>query len=810
MRLRFLLYRQSLHQCADTHPPPRSFQRRDAPGETLAEAGLYFAGKTSWANTSGQKDPGYPGTGNDFGSSGVYTSPIEWRCQKNYIIVITDGMPQDDTGDGNGENIFTRANYINNKSIGRYYGSAPRDIDKDGDCTAAFPNSCEHFLDDTAKFLYDVDLIDTNDNDNANGGSFNDTGFPPQRITTYTIGFGSECDKTFLDRVSDDNHGHGKTLMATDSETLSDALVGILGEIMKANGNFVTPVVPVSKLNQVYSGNSLYISLFRTDSSAFWMGNLKKFGYSKDGKMLDRFGIPADLSETAEPKPSSCWGSSISDGLEVDLGGAGRQVNEQTLRKFFTYYNNETSPNPTSLTNGANAFSVDNDLLTNEVLGIDGATQTRDDLIHFVRADGSYSGARDWVLGDMMHSRSSVMRDGNKNYIFVGANDGFLHCFEDDEKDKYEDLNEDTISEKWCFIPWHLLNKLTLMKNTKTHQYFVDGSPVLYSLDGYKYLTFGLRRGGSNYYTLKVGRKENNEWRYMDPVWAWEIDKDDTSFSFLGESWCDPRFCKLKSGSGSVSALILAGGYDSDSQDLETPPDEDTKGCGIYAVNAGNGTLLSSVLHLTKSSPSLSSMTRCIVDLVAFDSNNDGFTDKIYAGDMGGQIFAMKGPASGSAWTGRKLFQAGDGTSKTSQMKFFCAPDVAIQGYQYMDGTNNLYTVNDYVYAGTGDREHPLDIVFENRFYAIKNRDDATVLTENSLTDVTFYSNGYSSGHDASFLRSMNSRGWFIRLGYELGSLERKGEKVVSSPSCSTGSCTLPPIRRKHLLQQETNARNRE
>ncbi len=46
--------------------------------ETLAEAGLYFAGMNSWYN------------------SGTYTSPMQERCQKNYIIIMTDGQSTQD------------------------------------------------------------------------------------------------------------------------------------------------------------------------------------------------------------------------------------------------------------------------------------------------------------------------------------------------------------------------------------------------------------------------------------------------------------------------------------------------------------------------------------------------------------------------------------------------------------------------------------------------------------------------------------------------------------------------------------------
>ena len=69
--------------------------------ETLAEAGLYFAGMQSWFN------------------SGVhYTSPMQQRCQKNYIILMTDGEPTKDRD----HRLYDTA-YINGDFIG----------DQDGD-----------------------------------------------------------------------------------------------------------------------------------------------------------------------------------------------------------------------------------------------------------------------------------------------------------------------------------------------------------------------------------------------------------------------------------------------------------------------------------------------------------------------------------------------------------------------------------------------------------------------------------------------------------------------------------------------------
>ncbi|MBN2687358.1 MAG: VWA domain-containing protein, partial [Deltaproteobacteria bacterium] len=69
-------------------------------GETLAEAGLYFAGMSSW-----------------FNSGVTYTSPMQERCQKNYIILMTDGEPTQDN-----DSKLSSGTYINGDTIGDYDG----------------------------------------------------------------------------------------------------------------------------------------------------------------------------------------------------------------------------------------------------------------------------------------------------------------------------------------------------------------------------------------------------------------------------------------------------------------------------------------------------------------------------------------------------------------------------------------------------------------------------------------------------------------------------------------------------------------
>lgn len=114
--------------------------------ETLYEAGLYFQGQDSHFNT------------------GTYTSPITYWCQKNYVIIITDGDSTKDIVDlpVDEQNAILAA--IGNNG----------DVDGDGNDPGSYPNNGSDYLDDVAQYLYDADLSPL-------GGK--------QNVITYTIGF---------------------------------------------------------------------------------------------------------------------------------------------------------------------------------------------------------------------------------------------------------------------------------------------------------------------------------------------------------------------------------------------------------------------------------------------------------------------------------------------------------------------------------------------------------------------------------------------------------------------------------------------
>lgn len=732
--------------------------------EALAEAGLYFAGKANWTTYLGGDDT----TGIIDGGS--YISPVQWRCQKNYVIVISDGLSYNDNGkvSVNANSMFLEP-YINNKIIGDYDGDG-NDLTDDGTDVddTIYPGAGSHMLDDVAKFLYDEDLLTDPATDSA-GESFDHEYFPKQNILTYTVGFmtasGTEtispADALLTNAAL---QGGGEFLSANNSADLEQAFLSIVGMILAVNSSFIAPVVPVNKINKIYSGNSVYLSLFKpNNSSAFWYGNLKKFGLDANGYLLQKDGTSAlDQSGQILDTASSCWSYSNADGSTTELGGSGAVLfNNSNSRRFYT---NRGDSN--SLTDLSNSFSTINEDAKTQ-LGV----ADPEDLILFLTAKGDYAqgGAleREWVLGDILHSKPATMFSGTSDtLIFVGSNDGFLHAFVDNDGGDPDDLSLDTLSEAWCFVPWDLLPNLHLLKDSTDHNYFVDGSPLLYYDGLYQYLTFGLRRGGNKYYTLKIGNVDADgtyTGGYTAPEISWQIAPNilGDGSEQLGQSWCKPWLSTIATSDGSTNkVLILTGGYDADNEDLDLPAAGDSKGRALFAVDATTGALDT---NLNFNHSTQADMDYCIVEQVAFDCTSNGIDDTIYAGSLGGNLFAFSDRDENGSWSKSHIFQARSDAAGTtnSLLKFFTAPDVALE------------TFGDYVYIGTGDRAHPAETTTVNRIYAIKNSwaSSWTTLNEADLVDVSGYS--YSA---ATYASLETEDGWYIKLN------ERSGEKIMSSP----------------------------
>ena len=712
--------------------------------ETLAEAGLYFAGMDSWFN------------------AGVnYTSPMQERCQKNYIIIMTDGEP---TKDQNSK--LTSTNYINGDIIGDY--------DNDGADPGTYDHEGSDYLDDVAKYLYEND---------CNPSLGDGTSFDKQNIQVFTIGF--QLNHSLLQDTA--TNGGGEYYTASNYSELSEAFYHIMSSISEENAVFVAPVVPISRMNRTYAGDRIYLGFFKPQLSGRWIGNIKRYGLDNNGILYDANDAEATTPDgLIKSNALSYWTTMGNDGPDVSAGGAAEAlyllIDGGGTRNIYTYTGDPDAPmdppHPDELTDNANAFADANTALTMTHLGA-ATAGARTDLISTVRTS---------IFGDIIHSEPVVVyypdpdgveaTDDDKTMIFTGSNDGMLHCVDDDDG-----------SEAWAFVPPSQLDRLNLLNNND-HDYFVDGSPVVYQNDDDIFMIIGERRGGYHYTALDISSPTAPKWMYRIGPHVLDLDLSDATnpYEILGQSWGKPERatiaassmvtiadCSLSIETTAEDVFIVPGGYDNN-QDQETPNSADTVGRAVFAVNVSSGDLVGS-FNFNAVSNDLLGMTHSIVDMTALDHDGDGIHSRVYAGDLGGNVFAFRDDETltytvcGSDisqnivdgyWSSKKLFNA----SLDVQRKILYAPDAVGEEYGEM------------IFFGTGDRTDPGETDVVNRVYAVKNDwSNTDTLDETDLVDVTddLIQLGTAAEKEAAKVALKSAQGWYIRL-------ENPGEKVVASP----------------------------
>jgi type IV pilus assembly protein PilY1 len=708
--------------------------------ETMAEIGLYFAGMPSWYNSSGFPSGTYSG--------GHYVSPMQQRCQRNYIIVMTDGEPTQDR-----DSRLWQTPYINGDVIGDYDGDHNGGSEFD-----SYPDSGSDYLDDVAAYLYQND---------CNPTMGDGTSFDKQNIVTYTIGF--KTNQSLLQRTA--AKGGGEYFTAENYSELKEAFDQIMSNIVEKNACYVAPVVPISRMNRVFAGDKIYLGFFKPQQSGRWIGNIKRYALQNTGTLLDVNNQPVTTADGLIKDNAHSWWTTLGyDGPAVEKGGAAEalalQIGSGATRNVYTYTGTQAL-----LSHSSNALLPTNTAITNTLLNV-ADDPARLSLIDSIRTGG---------FGDIIHSEPAVVVYNTKTIIYVGANDGLLHAIDDD-----------TGQELWSFIPPDQLGRLWRL-NDADHDYFVDGSPTVYYGSSQKTLVVGSRRGGHSYTALDIS--DYNSPRYLYTIGPTALGPTPTNFEPLGQSWSRPDKITVATGStvttttgcginvavSTADVFLFGGGYDVN-QDQPTPAAADTEGRGVFAVNMATGAVLSG-LKFTPTTHTSLGLTHSVVDVSGFDHDGDGIASRIYFGNLAGGVFALRDDQSQTftvcgqpvtrsivdgTWTGMKLFQTPDSNGR--KLKVLYAPDAVAE--LYPPG------VGEYIYFGTGDRENPDDTSVVNRFYAVKNDWTATsALTESDLVNVTnnMIQLGTVSEKQAAKASLEAGKGWYIEL-------ENAGEKVVSSP----------------------------
>jgi len=776
-------------------------------------------------------------------------------CSCQYTIVISDGFPSSDT-------YWSRISGITF-------------TDSDGDGWTADPvqstNPANNYLDDVAGYMYGHNFRDYGYKDEipeVNGEDGRNTSH--DNITVHTLSFAQDL-PLLTDTALD---GGGTPLAANNSQQMVNAL-NSLAMLAVQSASYVAPVISVDTANKTQSGEWLYMAFFKPTNHR-WVGNLKKYKLAKkdmsfcgdDRKtewvVTDKTGDAAvDCDGQFFSNSKSYW-SNLADGGEVTKGGVGAILKDRvesaftnntyyTQRNIYVLKNDGTSIafKPSNMNNFGGTYFSDENINTAEkykiINYIYGYTYAVKDA---TGEDYDPESTREWPLGSFIHSTPKIIEYENEEegtYIIIGANDGMLHVFDNSSG-----------SEVVAFIPEDILDDLHNINPDKgatdyekSPLFFVDGETSYYqtfSSSGKaipKQLIFGLRRGGSSYYSINIENFEPSQW-----VAKWHISPSG-DFAEIGESWSKMELIHYRTGSdiGNRSiAGIFCAGYDNeyDDPDKIVSSNGSKPGAAIYAIdilqsNINTIDLIGKAFYNSASSTDTSKMLYAIPATPAVMPDKYGLLKSVYFADLGGQVWNWQYDNTNynQFKSARLVFKANPGSNSSSGdldggtivaddigRKMFYSPTITLMGkcdYRYSETTDCDYTDiyptetescgwtsqpsdTPVLIVGTGDRENPNRTDINNRIYMILdtegNETTPKTFTETDLFNVTMddldVDNTEKTDDEKTEMRAYLStvKGWFIKLedidDTDILGSHHNGEKILAHPLVFAGAAYIP------------------
>ena len=310
--------------------------------ETFYEAHQYLSGGDV---AFGRESRLYPGDGGEFPSvagsrtgnaadAATYDSPMDFSCQKTFIVYLTDGLPTNDM-EASDEIEALIAAAPEDGDVPVAEGGGGRNGDGVPVCPEEGPNGDPNSepadgrcMVNLAGYMFKHDM-----RDDVSG---------TQNVKTYVVGFGDTIASSadYLQNIA--AAGGGEAYTQTDAAGLKAAFEEIFAEVaQEANSTFVSPTVAVNAFNRTRTLNSLYVSVFAPSNRAHWPGNLKKYQLV-DGVIHG--GTAAEPTPAVNPATgffsegsSDMFPGGGADGADVTKGGAAVNLPAWGARKIYTY-----------------------------------------------------------------------------------------------------------------------------------------------------------------------------------------------------------------------------------------------------------------------------------------------------------------------------------------------------------------------------------------------------------------------------------------------------------------------------------------
>jgi len=674
--------------------------------------------------------------------------PIEYSCQQNFTILLTDGYWNrndpavgDEDGDGYSPTVA---------DVARYYYN--RDLSPLADDVPTFPNNTplndfQHMVTFTAAFGVTGNLVDT------------DGDFWPNPPLTESDDWGDPFIDNSPEKIDDLWHAaynaRGTFLSARTPGALA---AGIKSQLQNIEERIASISTVALNTGFISSDTKVYQARF---NSSDWRGELLAIPVQAGG-ILDLANIidAGDVLPTATNRV--IYTNNGTGGVPVPFRWASLSPAQQTA------LNQDSAGNSDTL--GGERLDWLRGDSSNETPAGPFRARNNGNLGDIVNSAPVFQGPPNerypdnWGTGEPESCSTCKYSDFRSTFqnrtpmVYTGANDGMLHGFD-----------ADTMVEKIGYVPTGVIENLpALTSQNYNHQFYVDGTPTVidafFNNNWHTMLTGSLNKGGQLVYTLDI----TNPTTFVESVAAaasivlWEFtDADDAD---LGYTFSKPAIVRMHNGRW---AAVFGNGYNSTEFDGNV-------GSGhavLYVVDLETGTLIKKIDTGVGTDNGLATVA-------PIDINGDFIVDYLYAGDLEGNLWKFDVTSSvANDWdvafkagsTNLPLYVAKDASN--NRQPITVQPDAG-------RGPNGLDIM---LYFGTGRYLGNADITdtSDQTFYGII--DNGTVVTGRDVLDeqtVIFQNNAARVTSDTTL--STGSRGWYLDLPED-------GERATSRPILRAG-----------------------
>jgi type IV pilus assembly protein PilY1 len=669
---------------------------------------------------------------------------VQYRCQKNFGIVVTDGAPTYDSVFFNASTDPDRDNaaVTGANNLPNWDGLSPNPPTaySDGDSSLSLSSEgSTYYLDDIAKFAYDIDIRPTAVLDNA-GKSFEATAFNQQNVKTYTVGFAQD-NQMLKDAAF---YGRGKYYTATDSAGLTSALTQALNEISAQAGS---GGAGASSSTSLTTETRYYKTLY---DPADWRGTVEAYS----------------LSPTTGRLLAKVW--STDNTITPSNNGASYQTyNTGTNSVVSLAYANVSATQQATLSAGLPSGVTGSQLVDwakgTAVTGLRSRTVLLGDVINSTleRVSSTERLASD-ITGSTSYDSFIAAKASMTNSLLVNSNDGFFHV-----------INADTGGHRYGYMPSSVFPQLKTVAATDYatsggHKFMVDGGITVADAEVNStwstVAVAGMGGGGKSMFAVKLFSAGDNTIRAL-----WEVTAPATStpanvWNNLGYTYSKPLVVRNASNQW---VAIFGNGYGSH-----------LGKASLYVVNLSTGQLIQELVvdaNATGTTPNGLSSPQMVV-------NAQYQVQKVYAGDLRGNLWEID-MSSGSASVangGTPLFAAGSDHPITAKPLVVEHEDEG--GHLVLFGTGKLMEASDKLSTEL------------QTFYAIWDKPSSTGTVSSSslqaqafVDDVDITADGVTQTYYTTTENAVDwetKRGWYLPLVLD-GDLE--GERVIYPAQTTLG-----------------------